>query len=316
MLKYSRRGFTGLVLALLVQLRRLNGRDMAAPVSVPQPDPGQNESGSTLRTEVRRYRADAAILFLGFTIYRRAGVGGGRASIEEITEGESTRRTLFFAASSDPKRANGVNRLGWIREVALETGSRMKETAYFGVLTSSPEESLEHARKSVAAPQSGQTLYNAVNGRNSDGHSRSAVTQFEFASSANWSDQRLIDAAQSTFDAEVRWRETSWPSPAHQVPPTFLFQVATLLKQRARLAAGRYVYSEQEYRVELKGLQESKGGRPGSLVPIRGKIRNQRTGRETAFRLWIEDSPHSTIPVRIEFQPRSFLRLSFVAVAA
>jgi hypothetical protein len=314
--KYSRRGFAGLVLALLFHLRRLNGRTAAASLPVGMPDSGGNTSGSTSLREVRRYRADAAILFLGITIYRRAGVGGGQASIEEITDGESTRRTLFFAASSDPKRANGVNRLGWIREVALETGSRMKETAYFGVLTSSPEESLEHARKSIAAPPSGQTLYNAVNGRNSDGHSRSAVTQFEFASSANWSDQRLIEAAQSTFDDNVRWRETSWPAPANHAPSTFLFQVAKLLKGRERHAAGRYVYNEQEYRVELEGLQEGQGGSTGSLLPIRGKISNQRTGRKTGFRLWIDDSARSTIPVRIEFQPRSFLRLSFVAVAA
>ena len=100
----------------------------------------------------RTYRADAIILVLGITIFRRAGVGGGQASLEETGEGASLRRTLFFAAGSDPKHAHGLNRLGWIREVVLGPASTPSESTYFGVLTSSPEESLEHARKAVDDP--------------------------------------------------------------------------------------------------------------------------------------------------------------------
>ena len=223
------------------------------------------------------------------------------------------RRALFFAGGSDPKRAHGLKRLGWIREVVLGSGFTPTEADYFGVLSSSPEESLEHARKSIATPQSGRSLYSAVNGRHTAGLSRSAVTHFEFASDANWSDHGLIDAAQSTFRANVEWRETSWPSSSNHAPPTFLFQLATLLEQRARHAVGRYVYNEQEYLLELEASQQ--GGKDG-LVVVRGGIRNQRTRYQTAFRLWIEESSDSIVPVRIEFQPRSFLRLTFEALPA
>ena len=48
------------------------------------------------------------------------------------------------------------------------------------------------------------------------------------------------------------------------------------------------------------------------LVTVRGKIRNLRTGRETSFRLWLE-ADSFIVPVRFEFQPRSFLRLTFEA---
>ncbi len=273
-------------------------------------------AGGRARITSRTYRIDAVILFLGLTVYRRSGVGGGQASLEETGEGDALRRTLFFAGGSDPKRAHGLNRLGWIREVVAGAPTAPSEATYFGVLTSSPEESLEHARKSVEATPSGLSIFSAASGRNTAAHSRSAVTHFEHAAGAIWSDRGLINHAQSTFHANVDWRETSWPdSPNHmwpnQVPPTFLLQLATLLKQRARRAVGRYVYNEQEFLLELNAAASR--DREG-LLPVRGKIRNLRTGKENLFRVWLEDAPDSVVPVRIEYQARSFLRLTLVAV--
>ncbi len=197
--------------------------------------------------------------------------------------------------------------------MALGSGPVLAEANYFGVLSSSPEESLALARKSTDAPQSGRSLYNAVNGRHTAGHSRSAFTHFEFASDANWSDNGLIDEAQAAFHAGVEWRETSWPNSLHHAPPTFLLQLATLLKQRAKHAAGRFVWNEQEYLLELEAPRQDG---PERLLVFRGGVRNQRTGRQTAFRLWVENAPGSIIPVRIEFQPLSFLRLTFEALPA
>ncbi len=307
----SRRGLAGFLLAPLF---RLHGQsNAAAPAPAPPSAPGETAAMPASRTTSRTYRADAVILLLGISLFRRAGVGGGKASLEESGEGASQRRTLFFAAGSDPKRALGLSRLGWIREVVLGPDSAPSEAAYFGLLTSSPEESLEHARKSVGATPSGRSVFSAVNGRNTAGHSRSAVTHFEFAASALWSDRELIDRAQSTFQPNVDWRETAWPNSPDHTPPTFLFLLATLLKQRSRRAVGRYVYNEQEYLLELDAPQT--GRNPGPL-PVRGKIRNLRTGYETLFRLWLENSSDSIVPVRFEFQPRSFLRLAFEAVPA
>ena len=90
--------------------------------------------------------------------------------------------------------------------------------------------------------------------------------------------------------------------------------MATLLAQRAKHATGRYVYSEQEFLMELDTSPAS--GSPVRLVVVRGKIRNLRTGYQATFRLWLEDAADSIVPVRIEFQPRSFLRLTFEAIPA
>ena len=77
---------------------------------------------------------------------------------------------------------------------------------------------------------------------------------------------------------------------------------------------GRYVYSEQEYLLELETPQTGRGRE--RLLPVRGKIRNLRTSNETLFRLWLDDASDSIVPVRIEFQARSFLRLTFEALPA
>jgi len=308
----SRRGFVGLLASLFRPLN-LEGQS-TAPVSADLPPlaPGTRAAAASSRSTSRTYRADAVILFLGISVYRRAAVGGGRASFEETGEGASLRRTLFFAGGSDPKQAHGLRRLGWIEEVVIGPASAPSETAYFGVLTSSPEESLDHARKSVAAPPSSGSIFSAVSGRHTAGHSRSAVTHFDYAASALWSDRGLIEHAQATFGANVDWRETSWPDSSNQAPPTFLLQLATLLKQRARHAEGRYVYNEQEYLLELDTAQTGRDRE--HLLPVRGMVRNLRTAHEVPFRLWLEDATDSIIPVRIEFQPRSFLRLTFEAL--
>jgi hypothetical protein len=261
---------------------------------------------------VRSYRADAGILFLGMSVYRREGVGSGKASIEETGEGDSLRRTLFFAAGSDPARARGLHRLGWMREVVIGSASCPSDIAYLGVLTSSPEETLDHARKSVGDSPSQHSIYSAVNGRNTVGRSRSAIAHFEFPSTAPWSDQGLINQARSVFQGKVNWRETSWPKSPGQAPPTFLSQLTTLLAQRSRRSTGRYVYNEQEYQLEVEPQGGSRGA--DSLLPVKGQIRNLRTGQTTRFRVWLEDG--SELPVRFEFQPRSFLKLTFTAVAA
>ncbi len=298
MQKFSRRSFGNCLLTFL--LCRLPLRGQANPAAPPG------------RLGVRTYRADAVILFLGMSVYRREGVGSGKASIEETGDGDALRRTLFFAAGSDPARARGLSRLGWMREVVAGPASCPSDISYLGVLTSSPEETLDHAKKSVGDSASQRSVFSAVNGRNTAGRSRSAIAHFEFPSTVPWSDQGLINQARSVFQGKVNWRETAWPNLPEQAPPTFLTQLATLLAQRSRRSSGRYVYNEQEYLLEIEPQDGSRGA--DRLLPVKGQIKNLRTGQNTRFRVWLDD--RSELPVRFEFQARSFLKLTFTAVAA
>jgi hypothetical protein len=307
----SRRGFASLALALFSRPAHSAGREGADSQQTPA-QLNKSEDKAEI-AHMRWYRADAAILLLGMTVYKREGVGGGRASVEETGEGAAKQLRLFFAAGSDPKRAHGLSRLGWIRESVSAMDNIVTEASYFGVLTSSPEESLEHARQAVNGPQTGTSLYSAVNGRNTVGHSRSAITHFEYSTGATWSDQRLIDEAQSTFHPQTNWRESAWPDKT-KAPSSFLLELATLLKRRQPQTSGRYVYNEQEYAMEVE-MPQPHAGKDG-LLAIHGRVRNLRTGRVTPFQLWLDGVAGSVAPVRIVFQPRSFLRLTFEAVPA
>lgn len=116
MQNYSRRQVAASFLSLLGCRFHLNAQSDAAEAATQSTSPSEN-SVNPQRAKLRRYRADAAILLLGMTVYRRSAVGDGEASIEDTGEGPSLRRTLFFAAGSDPKRARGLSRLGWMREI-------------------------------------------------------------------------------------------------------------------------------------------------------------------------------------------------------
>jgi len=232
--------------------------------------------------------------------------------MEETKDGASTRTTFQFVAGSDAKRAHGLNRMGWLREVVLGPIAAPTEITYFGVMTSSPEESFEHARKTIEGPQAARSAYSAVSGRHTAGHSQGALTHFEFPSDVSWRDQRLIDEAQSKFRGEVNWRKDSWPDSA-SVPHTFLCEMANLLNQHTRHAVGRYIYNEQEYSLELDAAQTGAGA--ARLLQVRGKVRNLATGHHTPFQMWMDEASGSVVPVRIDFQPRSYLRLTFEAAA-
>jgi hypothetical protein len=188
--------------------------------------------------------------------------------------------------------------------------------AYFGVMTSSPEESLAHARKAVSGPPPARSLYSAVSGVHTAGHSRSIIAQFEFPPDVSWSDPRLINEARTQLDAKGEWRETRWPDSQDRVPPTFLLELAGLLQQRVPRAAGQYIYNERSYALEIEAAARQDQAGAGHSLPVRGMIRNQRTRWQANFLIWIEESGDSIVPARIQYQPRSFLRLTFEAVPA
>jgi hypothetical protein len=216
------------------------------------------------------------ILLFGVPIYKRAAVGSGKASIEETGAGAAVLRTLFFAAGSDPTRARGLSRLGWMREHVLGPATAPSEISYFGVLTSSPEETLDHARKSTDDTSAGRSVFSAVRGRNAVGHTRSAITHFEFDSKAAWSDRGLIDKAQSMFDGVVNWRETSRPTSQNQPAPTFLTEIVKLFGAPSKRSLGRYVYNEQENCWNSNGTS-----RPGVNVCSRFTARSATSERRS-----------------------------------
>jgi hypothetical protein len=67
----------------------------------------------------RRYRADAQVLVLSVPLLHRSSVGGGSVQWREWAEANGdSRRMVEFLGFSSPEHAAGLNRLGFIRELA------------------------------------------------------------------------------------------------------------------------------------------------------------------------------------------------------
>ena len=268
------------------------------------------------------YRADAVIVLLSVPIFRRAGVGSGFASLAQSTHEDERYYALRFAGASRPERAAGLDRVGAIREVVREQGDTLREAAYFGVLTSSPEETLEEGRRSIGKIANKWNEYTAIDGQSRCGLTRSAVAHFRLPA-AGAPNLRVVAEARANFQTRrPPWRENQWSGERErQAPPTFLYALMQAIRRPQRTTESWYVYSERSYRLRLeKELDRQQGqrfaelgltSRPDQVIEVRGRTREERSGRQSTFRLWIEDGRANALPLRIEFQPRSYLRLSF-----
>jgi hypothetical protein len=268
------------------------------------------------RAASRAYRADAQVVLLSVTLLQRSGVGGGNVI---WSEGAGVR-LLEFSGYSLPERAAGLRRFGLIRELCRSTGDGA-ESIYFGLMTASPEESAAEARKALhTQPQS--LLYSAIEGSVAPGDV--ATTTAHFMAPA-----RLLSAAQHDELLEMaRLALSAAPSkppefdPRAASEPTFLQAIASLLEDPSR-GQTRYIYSGRLYRLWLRKSADpqattyfrQKGLLPAGTKAIRaeGKLRREAGGKETNFRIWVEEGAIRPLPLRIEYQAKSYLRLTFEA---
>jgi len=50
-----------------------------------------------------------------------------------------------------------------------------------------------------------------------------------------------------------------------------------------------------------------------NVIRAEGKLRRDAGGKEIAFQLWVEEGAGRPLPLRIEYQAKSYLRLVFEA---
>jgi hypothetical protein len=269
----------------------------------------------------RTYRADAQILVLGVPLLHRPGVGGGSAIWREsVSPRGGLLRFLEFTGFSLPERAAGLNRFGFIREISrLEPGGPV-ESIYFGLMTSSPEESADEARKALN-PAGKEVAYSVIEGSVASNQANTAVAHF--SAPAEWSvrnREELMKQAERAL-AEVP------QSPAHtglqpSGLPTFLGALADLLRDHGRDET-RYVYNGKLYHLRLTCSEDAKASKifrdrslitdGAEVVRATGELRQATGGKEHWFRVWFDASARMPIPLRIEYQAKSFLRLVFEA---
>jgi hypothetical protein len=269
-------------------------------------------AGSAIR---RNYRADAQVVLLSVPLLRRTGVGGGSVVWSE----EAGVRLLEFNGYSLPEHAAGLNRLGFIRELArVQEGP--PEVLYFGLMTSSPEESAAEAQKALHQKLQNQ-LYTAIEGRVAPGSVQTTAAHFSAPArlSANDHDELMRLARQALSSASESAPEFD---PRNASETTFLQSLAGLLLNRTS-SQTRYTYSGRLYNLRLHKVPDAKATtyfRNRHLIPAaanviraEGKLQRQAGGKEINFQLWVEEAAQRPLPLRIEYQAKSYLRLIFEA---
>ncbi len=254
----------------------------------------------------RRYRVDATILLLSVPVLRRSNVGGARIAIRRSKEENCRRIALELAAASDPARAHGLNRAGWIREAVVERDLVPVRAAVLGIMNDSPEQSLEQARNAFRNDD-GEQRFVAIDSANSPGHTRSRVAHFGAPPRAV-AQAHLAEAARRSLGSDASgWREHDWPQSSGAAPMTFLYAIYKWMESDSNKRQLSYVFNEDNYRLMLESAPDGE-----RAVRVRGEIENlTKRLRPLRFQFWADRGSEVPLPYRVEFQPRSFLRLTF-----
>jgi hypothetical protein len=249
---------------------------------------------------IRHYRVDAVVSMLGVPLLTCSGVGSAFLAIRE----EHNVVSLHFAGGSDPEHAHGIVYAGSMEETVTEQDSSVIEASYFGFITASKDDSVEQARHVMAAAP-GASRFAAVEAVHRPGRvcfKRALVVSGE--GWKNWA--QLIRQVRAWFvNAQPAAKEIS--TAGGEASNTFLYAVLRAARSAGNRWEGAYVHSGRQYRLEC---EKSRGPiRDGVCAErLTGKIRETGVDRMTTFRCWMEEG--NDLPVRIDFQPRPYLRLS------
>ena len=312
--------------------------------------PGAFDPGVAARAEIEvSYRVDATVrvpLLLGSVpIADRADVGVASFRVRDLPDpsGKASRtlRAYEFFAASDPERARGLNRLGFLREAAWIEDHVTHRTVQFGVVSADRADSRADAERNLDGgdPSRAQPV-SIVDSVIGPGATRSEVVRLSVGG--------LWQRAGDLYD-EVRPRwEAEQPDDAGTLvndPPRYLRPVGFLgalqasLRQAAEaVAAGagragahhRYVHGKELYVLARHGSRSdpkrARRFRNEGLIGAGDEVHRldyrilaaPRNRAIESFRLWAvlppaaagapgDDAP--ILPLAFEFRPRKYLEL-------
>jgi hypothetical protein len=312
----TRRGFCGCALGTL-GLTALAKRLPAAAVSTLQVDTllARTPLGMA-KPLLRHYRADVVVTLLGLPIFSRRNVGAGFAALRETVEDQRSEIGLHLAGCSNPARTHGLHYHGSIEEVAVCHGGVSVEAAYFGFVTTSNDEKFEQARQTFLAPAKTPTFVAA------EGLHRIGQVRCE-KGSVSVPDQAWPDLAGLIQEVRTRFFSADRSTKELQVPgtaaaATFLHSSLTAVRSGKASSELDYIHNAANFRLNLEKAPDPHTGAvfaanrltacPNSVSRFTGHVRELATHKVTTFRFWLDDQ--SALPLRIELQPRSYLRIN------
>ena len=106
--------------------------------------------------------------------------------------------------------------------------------------------------------------------------------------------------------------------PGSSAAGTFMYSVLVAVRSGKPHSAYAYVHNAQEYWLEFERTPDPRAGRalaakgltdhPESVTRFTAHVRERSVRRVSTFQLWLDNT--SELPIRIEFQPRSYLRIN------
>lgn len=249
---------------------------------------------------VRHYRVNVAVLALGIPFFHRSEVGGGFASVETGTTDGADALGLQFAAGSLPERSAGLNRFGMFREACLVARNGHTERAFAGFITSSEEESLSEARH--ALKQNGGTSVAVAWGGARGEEGWFHRTRVEAPVTQNWKDAPSVLAGLlNELVGEVP--RTAAPGGAS----TFLNAMWNAAFADQHPFRESFLHNGHHYTLHTHWRQfESRD--------MQGRITNAQGNVTAEFRAFYDSAHPSGLPLRFEYQARSYLKLTFEVV--
>jgi hypothetical protein len=275
------------------------------------------------RREVRRYVANATVTVFSIPLISKSGVGSGYAVVEEANRGDGKTLSIQFGAGSFPQSARGLNRLGFIQEAVAENPpGRPSEFGWLAFMTTSGEKNLDQAKKALET--AGSTIpYTGSQGHGRDGAFASHVERLEFPRRYTWRDIAYLMAGARTAMSAVAGEPQLVHADTSEAPATFLYLVRRAMLDASPITRGLVVFNGKQFRLEGHKEKDDVATahfaekkllpRDACVMRIDALLTEKRTGDKTPFRLWYERDAERSLPLRFEYQAKSFLRLTFEA---
>ncbi len=273
----------------------------------------------------RYYRADAVVMLFSVPIFSKAGVGSGFAFAEDVDASGPRARRVGFGGGSWPDKAHGLNRLGYIHETVVEAAGQLAESSYFGFMSTSQEERLDEARNVLKSGQQ-PALFSAIRGESRRGAYSARFTRFVSKDAVSWRLwKNVASAAERSFDGECvsSREERGTPGASDRILTTLLYALLKVRENGFQPSRTVFIYGGVQRSLETACSPDPRLGeklcqrgvvtRAESVVHMVGTTRNLQTGARTRFSVWWDRDSQSVLPVRIELEPKSFLRLAFEA---
>ncbi len=271
----------------------------------------------------RNYNATAVVSVFGIRIFSRNGVGGGRAHLDESGAAAKRHVHLEFVAGSQPERAHGLNRMGYIEESVEEFNAQLQNAAYFGFITANSEESLAQAKAALNNndKKEAQVPYTAARGEVSQTSARYNVCHLLMPSSLRWT---AALAASKEIRTNFKTAGQDKSLTLDQPLDTFLYAVVSAIRSDAKNGQVKFLHNGKLFQLITEKRDDPKTGihfieaglasSSQQIQQLSGIILNLSTNSKTSFHLWFNHQDANPLPLRFEFDPKSYLKLSFEAL--